>query len=114
MLLEHQSTPRPMVAELRLLKYSIRIWERDRRRYGGRCLEVENLVNKTEEIVELYGEMREWERPVRKEQLATIEQLVRTGVAWSTIEAATGIDEEAFDRLKHRFDSADNGESHRN
>ena len=35
-------------------------------------------------------------------QLETIERLVRTGVAWSTIEAATGIDEETFDRLKHR------------
>ena len=70
-------------------------------------------MNKTEEVVELYGEMREWNGG-QEGQLATIEQLVRTGVAWSTIEAATGIDEEAFDRLKHRFDSADDGESQRN
>ena len=56
------------------------------------------------------------EREGRQEgQLATIEQLVRTGVAWSTIEAATGIDEQTFDRLKHQFDgSADDGESRRN
>ncbi len=38
----------------------------------------------------------------------------RYGVTWSTIEAATGIDEETFDRLKHQFDSADDGEPHRN
>ena len=39
--------------------------------------------------------------------MATIEKLVSTGVAWSIIEAATGIDQEAFGRLKHRFESAD-------
>ena len=75
------------------------------------------LVNKAEEMVEIYGEMREREgrQEGRQEgQLATIEQLVRTGVAWPTIEAATGIDEEAFDRLKQRFDSATDGESRRN
>ena len=56
---------------------------------------------------------REGRQEGRQEgQLATIEKLVSTGVAWSTIEAATGIDEQAFDRLKHRFDSADDGESH--
>ena len=79
------------------------------------------LVNKADEMVEIYGEMREREgrqeghrEGHREGQLATIEKLVSTGVAWSTIEAATGIDQEAFDRLKHRFDSADDGESHRN
>ena len=75
------------------------------------------LVNKAEEMVEIYGEMREREgrQEGRQEgQLATIEKLVRTGVAWSTIEAATGIDEETFDRLKHQFDSAEDGEPHRN
>ena len=42
----------------------------------------------------------------RKEaQLGTIEQLVRTGVAWTTIEAATGIDERTFDRLKQQLDA---------
>ena len=74
-------------------------------------------MNKAEEMVEIYGEMREREgrQEGRQEgQLATIQQLVRSGVAWSTIEAATGIDEETFDRLKHRFDSAGDGESHRN
>jgi hypothetical protein len=35
------STPDPWL-RLRLLKYSIRIWERDRRRYGGRFREVGN------------------------------------------------------------------------
>ena len=67
------------------------------------------LMNKTEEMIEIYGEMREREGR-REGQLATIEQLLRTGVAWPTIEAATGIDQEAFDRLKHRFESVDDGE----
>ncbi len=163
MLLEHQSTPDPW---LRLLKYSIRIWERDRRRHPdeehlrpivpllaelARAAGIEDvghivvyiatttrnrerwdrfaeavrrqvpgggeLVNKADEMVEIYGEMREREgrQEGRQEgQLATIEKLVRTGVTWSTIEAATGIDEATFDRLKHQFDSADDGEPHRN
>ena len=38
-------------------------------------------------------------------QLGTIEKLVRTGVAWTTIEAATGIDERTFDRLKHQLEA---------
>ncbi len=42
-------------------------------------------------------------------QLRTIEKLVRTGVAWTTIEAATGIDERTFDRRKHQLDAADDG-----
>ena len=78
-------------------------------------------MNKADEMVEIYGEMREREgrQEGREEgrqegQLATIEKLVRTGVTWSTIEAATGIDEATFDRLKHQFDSADDGEPHRN
>ncbi len=82
-------------------------------------------MNKADEMVEIYGEMREREgrqegrQEGREEgrqegQLATIEKLVRTGVTWCTIEAATGIDEATFDRLKHQFDSADDGEPHRN
>ena len=43
-------------------------------------------------------------------QLGTIEKLVRTGVAWTTIEAATGIDERTFDRLKHQLDAASDGD----
>ena len=43
-------------------------------------------------------------------QLGTIEKLVRTGVAWTTIEAATGIDERTFDRLKQQLDAADDSD----
>ena len=50
------------------------------------------------------------ERGRQEGQLGTIEQLVRTGVAWTTIEAATGIDERTFDRLKHQLDAADDGD----
>ena len=42
--------------------------------------------------------------------MGTIEKLVRTGVAWTTIEAveaAIGIDERTFDRLKQQLDAAD-------
>ena len=68
-----------------------------------------DLMNKVDEMVDIYGEMRA--REGRQEgQLATIEKLVRTGVEWSTIEAATGIDEQAFDRLKQRLDAADDGD----
>ena len=71
------------------------------------------LVNKADEMVEIYGEMREREGR-REGQLATIEKLVHAGVAWSTIEAATGIDEDTFDRLRDQLEAADDGESRRN
>ena len=70
-------------------------------------------MSKADEVVEIYGEMREREGR-RQGQLATIEKLVRTRVAWSTIKAATGINEDTFDRLRHQIDAADDGESHRN
>ena len=71
------------------------------------------LVNKADEMVEIYGDMREREGR-REGQLATIEKLVRAGVAWSTIEAATGIDEDTFDRLRDQLEAADDGEPPRN
>ena len=33
-------------------------------------------------------------------------------VPWSTIEAATGIDEATFRRLKHQFEAVDDGTPH--
>ena len=51
------------------------------------------------------------ERGRQEGQLGTIEKLVRAGVAWTTIEAATGIDERTFDRLKHQLDAAADGDS---
>ena len=43
-------------------------------------------------------------------QLQTIQGFLGRDVPWSTIEAATGIDEAAFRRLKQQFD--DNGAGH--
>lgn len=61
-------------------------------------------MNKTEEMIEIYGDMRA--REARQEgelrgKVQTIEGLVGHDVPWSIIEAATGIDEDAFDRLQH-------------
>lgn len=77
-------------------------------------------MTKTEEMVEIYGDMRE--REGRQEGLQeglqegqlrgkvqTIEGLVGRGVPWSVIEAATGIDEPTFDRLKHQFAAREGG-----
>ena len=72
------------------------------------------LMNKTEEMLEIYGEMREREgrQEGRQEgelrgKVQTIEGLVGRDVSWSIIEAATGIDEASFTHLKHQFDAAD-------
>ena len=45
-------------------------------------------------------------------QLQTIQGFLERAVPWSTIEAATGIDEAAFRRLKQQLD--DNGAGHAN
>ena len=71
-------------------------------------------MNKTEEMIEIYGDMREREggQEGRQEgelrgKVQTIEGLVGRDVSWSIIEAATGIDEASFTHLKHQFDAAD-------
>ena len=130
-LLEHQSTPDPWL-RLRLLKYSIRIWERDRRRHPDRWHRFAEavrsqvpgggeLMNKTEEMIKIYGDTREREgrQEGRQEgelrgKVHTIAGLVGRDVPWSTIEAATGIDEATFDRLKRQLDTADGGAAHSN
>ena len=79
------------------------------------------LMNKTEEMIEIYGDMRA--REARQEgrqegelrgKVQTIEGLVGRDVPWSIIEAATGIDEAAFDRLKHQLDAGDGDATHSN
>ena len=84
------------------------------------------LMNKTEEMIEIYGDMREREgrqeghqegrqkgrQEGRQEgelrgKVHTIEGLVGRDVSWSIIEAATGIDEASFTHLKHQFADAD-------
>ena len=68
------------------------------------------LMNKTEEMIEIYGDTREREGRQEGElrgKVQTIEGLVGRDVSWSIIEAATGIDEASFTQLKHQFDAAD-------
>ena len=78
------------------------------------------LMNKTDEMIDIYGAKRQREgrqegrREGRQEgelrgKVQTIDGLVRRDVPWSVIEAATGIDETTFDRLKHQLDAADGG-----
>ena len=74
-------------------------------------------MNKTEEMIEIYGDMREREGRQEGElrgKVQTIGGLVRRDVPWSIIEAATGIDEATFDRLKHQLDAADGDATHAN
>ena len=83
------------------------------------------LMNKTEEMIKIYGDTREREgrqegrHEGRQEgelrgKVQTIAGLVGRDVPWSVIEAATGIDEAAFDRLKRQLDTADGGDTHSN
>ena len=44
-----------------------------------------------------------------KGQVRAIEGFVARDIPWPTIEAATGIDEATFRRLRQRVDSEDNG-----
>ena len=77
------------------------------------------LMNKTERMLQIYADVREQEsrRQGRKEgelrgKVLTIEALLGRNVPWSTIQAATGIDQATFHRLKHRL-KADGGSSPR-
>ena len=72
------------------------------------------LMNKTQEMLEIYGEVREQEgrQEGRREgelrgKVLIIEGFLGRDVPWSTIEAATGIDEAAFRRLKHQVEAAE-------
>ena len=78
------------------------------------------MMNKTEQMIEIYGDVREQEgrqeghQEGRREgelrgKVLTIEGFLGRDVSWSTIEAATGIDEAAFRRLKLQLKAADDG-----
>ena len=74
-------------------------------------------MNKTEEMIEIYGDMREREGRQEGElrgKMQTIEGLVARDVPWSTIEAATGIDQATLGRLKHQPDTTDGAAAHSN
>ena len=146
LLLEHQSTPDAWL-RLRLLKYSIRIWERDRSQYPNekqlrpivvyiaattwepqrwhrfadavrrRVPGGGELMNKTEQMLQIYGDVREQEGRQEGElrgKVLTIEAFLGRDVPWTTIEAATGIDQATFHRLKHQLEVADGSSPHPN
>ena len=83
-------------------------------------------MNQTQEMLEIYGEVIEQEaRQARQEarqearregelrgRVLIIEGFLGRDVPWSTIEAATGIDEAAFRRLKHQVEAADDATPH--
>ena len=80
-----------------------------RRNVPGRGGEVMNYV---EEIIE--RGRREGRQEGRREgelkgQMRAIEGFVARDIPWPTIEAATGIDEATFRRLRQRVDAKDNG-----
>ena len=77
-------------------------------------------MNKTDEMIDIYGarRQREGRQEGRQAELRgkvqTIEGFVARDVPWPIIEAATGIDEATFDRLKHQLDAADGDATHAN
>ena len=95
------------------------------------------LMNKTQEMLEIYGEVIQQEarqkglqegvqegrqkglQEGRREgvlmtQVRTIEGLLGRDVPWATIEAATGIDETTFGRLKQQLEATGGGTNHPN
>ena len=85
------------------------------------------LMNQTREMLEVYGEVIAQEvrqkarqkarQEARREgelrgRVLIIEGFLGRDVPWSTIEAATGIDEAAFRRLKHQVEAADDATPH--
>ena len=70
------------------------------------------LMNKTQEMLEIYGEVIQQEglqEGVLLTQVRTIEGLLDRDVPWATIEAATGIDQTTFGRLKQQLEATGGG-----
>ena len=87
------------------------------------------LMSKTQEMIEIYGDVikerarQEGLQEGRQEGLQkgelkgkvqTIEGFLGRDVPWSTIEAATGIDEASFHQLKQQLQAAEDGAPHAN
>ena len=75
------------------------------------------LMNKTEQMLQIYGDVREQEGRQEGElrgKVLTIEAFLGRDVPWTTIEAATGIDQATFHRLKHQLEAADGSSPHPN
>ena len=58
--------------------------------------------------------LQEGRREGLRGQVRTIDGLLERDVPWSTIEAATGIDEDAFRNLKRQLDAMDGGAARAN
>ena len=67
-----------------------------------------DLMNYVEELIE-QGRQEGRQKGRQEGQVRTIEGFLRQDLPWSAIEAATGIDEAAFRRLKQQLDTADGG-----
>ena len=66
-------------------------------------------MTKTQTMLELVGNKMRQEGRQEGElinKVRNIEGLRGQGVSWSTIEAATGVDEDAFGRLKQQLQAA--------
>ena len=78
-------------------------------------------MNKTEQMLQIYGDVREQEGRQEGRQkgelrgkVLTIEAFLGRDVPWTTIEAATGIDQATCHRLKHQLEAADGSSPHPN
>ena len=79
------------------------------------------LMGKTEKMLEIYAERKEQEarqegelRGELRGKVLTIEGFLGRDVPWSIIEAATGVDQATFGRLKKQLQAADDDTGHRN
>ena len=80
-----------------------------RRNVPGRGGDVMNYV---EQLIERGRRKAEGRREGRLEgKIRTIEGFLERDFSWSSIEAATGIDEAAFRKFKRQLDAADDGAS---
>ena len=66
----------------------------------------EDVMNYVEQLIER-GHREGLQQGELKGRIQTIEGLLVRDVAWSTIEAATGIDEASFRKLKRHVDATD-------
>ena len=85
-------------------------------------------MGKTEKMLEIYAERKEQEarqegrqeglrgelRGELRGKVLTIEGFLGRDVPWSIIEAATGVDQATFGRLKKQLQAADDDTGHRN
>ncbi len=75
-----------------------------RRNVPGRGGELMNYVQQMVERGRRAGHQEGRQEGELMGQLQTIQAFLKRDVPWATIEAATGIDEATFRRLKHQFD----------